>query len=252
MHRCIRNAHVDINGGDGENLANLLSSVIPPTTRTLLAQGRPQVASGTGGANTITIEEALKTISELKVQLTARDHTIAQSKANSERYKAVRKENWERKKREYPDASATDKHKKPAQAQIVPKGNQQVADGRARQTAQANFVRTGPSSYILRTSPDSEDEDQPTTPVSRAFMARILPQESINASCELADNFPSMVDDVPQVIGMASEQMDDKSQSPLPDVQAKSVFTPGQPRSKSAREQFITTVPTKLPEGSMY
>ena len=114
----VRTAYVQVNGGEGENLSGMLQGVIIPLERVMLARppltdrngrdtgnmhARRFPPSGAGeygpdgkGATAPSYEEAMRRTSDLESTLSAATNTIVQAKTNSEKYKAARQANWEK------------------------------------------------------------------------------------------------------------------------------------------------------------
>jgi hypothetical protein len=94
----VRTAFVEVNGGEGEDITSMLACIFPQSARTMLAQGSLPFAdrNGRDGAlptakpSNLDLEKALKIITDLKGQLSAKDNMIAQTKNANEKHKAAR------------------------------------------------------------------------------------------------------------------------------------------------------------------
>ena len=157
----IRTAYVEVNGGEGENLAGMLAGVCTPIARAMMA--RPPLGDRNGrdvamtsqkhgnGTTTSTLEvrfeEALRTINDLTGKLAAATNTITQSKMASEKHKASRQANWEKRQAK----RVRDENSKPENTQVntFPKKTTgpptQVPDN-ANANAKGYCLRTGPAS----------------------------------------------------------------------------------------------------------
>jgi hypothetical protein len=215
----VKTAYVEVNGGEGENLSGMLQGLNTPLTRVMLArpplgdrngrdgaymqtQGRPPDAQK---ATMIpTIEDAMRTISELRTELAAATNTIVQSKTNSEKFKAIRQANWEKRNAK----RSRDENSKPEGSKPGPFPKK--AGGQATSHAPASEnTNPGARGYCLRTGPASDQDSENERPVENHARLFLLREGSTTNT-------------IPNVFGC--EQ--DAPQSPLPPAPRSPIESP--------------------------
>ena len=178
--QAVRTAYVQVNGGEGENLSGMLQGFVTLIARAMLArpplgdrngrdtgyvQGRqlPSSGAGEGGPDgksetALSHNEALRRLADTESQLAAANNTIAQTRANAEKFKASRKADFEKR-----------------QAARRAREDAKTDGAGAAQVKKTGPANTGPAARgcCLRTSPGSDDDsDRPVENHARLFLLR--------------------------------------------------------------------------------